>query len=134
MFSNDYRALGNEALELGYRVQLYEFAYTSKVHILTKNIHVTRKYGNDNALFQFAHELGHCKQFEKRHKKLNGDVELLKKFYSEMKKSKIRTMIDETDAWIKGYALLRKNEINTKGFIRHMAFCLKSHLMKKRIK
>lgn len=127
-FEISYELLRVEALKLGYKVNIVSNRYTSSCGHLTKHIHVSKKNGDGNAIFEFAHELGHCLQFKKVWSKLNEDKESVKNYYRNRDKSKIKFLVNEIDAWLKGYLLLKRNKIDTKGYWNHVFYCVKSHI------
>lgn len=130
MFEENFIKLRYIAAELGYIVSIIHNRYVSSCGHLTKHINISKKSGDIKAIFEFAHELGHCKQFKRRWDKMNGDKEVVKQFYRNRDKKKYKFMFDEFEAWLKGYFILKHNKINTYGYWRHSIYCLKSHLTK----
>lgn len=130
MFDKYYNLLKMEAVKMGYQVKLIDSRYVSSCGHLTKHINISKKNGEIKAIFEFAHELGHCVQFKRRWNKLNGDKEKIKEFYRNRDKHKYKFLIDELEAWLLGYPILRRNKIDTKGFWKHVVHCWKSHLLK----
>ena len=128
MFNDHYVKLKVEAKKLGYETLLLSNTYgTAIVYHLNKYICITKKSGEVNSIFEFAHEIGHCLQFRKIWNKLNCDEDKVKDYYREKNKSKTLFLWDEVDAWIKGYFILKRNSIDTKGYIQHASHCVKSH-------
>jgi hypothetical protein len=130
MFDRNFSLLKMEAAKMGYQVYLVSDRYVSSCGHLTKTINISKQNGEVNAIFEFAHELGHCIQFKKIWEKLNGDKELVKTYYRNRDKSKIKFLISEIDAWIKGYPILKRNNISVKGYWLHAFYCVASHLIK----
>ncbi len=129
-FMNKYYILKEVAKEMGYKTIITNRGVSFCGH-LTKEITVSVRNKENNGIFEFAHELGHCEQFRKRWIRLGEDKEIIKQYYRERDKSKFRFMLDEVDAWIRGYFLLRKNGIETKGYIAHAIYCVSTHFQTK---
>ena len=130
MFDTNFQLLTKEANRMGYKVTLVSSRYVSSLGHLTKHINISKQSGEVNSIYEFAHELGHCIQFKLRWDRLNGDKEAVKQFYRNRDKSKMRFMFDELEAWVRGFSILYKNNINTKGFCSHTFHCLSSHFKK----
>lgn len=129
-FRQDYNKLKEIAQSYGYRT-LITYRGVSFCGHLTKNITVSTKNGETNAIFEFAHELGHCEQFRKIWRDNNEDKDRVKEIYRQRDKSKIKFLIDEADAWIKGWSFLHQCKINKQGYIFHAIKCTLSHLKTK---
>ncbi len=134
-FEKDFNKLCNEAAKMGYiYIRLINDKSTSSVGHLSRNIFISKKDGEQEAIFQFSHELGHCIRFRKRFKKVNGNKETILELYKNIKKSKLLFMIDELEAWVEGYIILSKNSIVRKGFWKYAIHCMKSHFNSERFK
>ena len=131
MFDEHYLLLRNEASKLGYKTTVIPDRFASYCGHLSKTIKISKGRGDKNAIFEFAHELGHCYQFKKIWKKFNEDKEKVKEVYRNSDKSRIKFMMREIDAWIKGYPILKRNNIDTRGYMKHALFCIKSHIKTK---
>jgi hypothetical protein len=129
-FMQDYKKLKEYANYHGYRT-LITYRGVSFCGHLTNNITISTKNGEKNAIFEFAHELGHCVQFRQIWKNNDGDKEKVKEIYRKRDKSKIRFMWDEIRAWLWGWTILEMEEINKKGYILHAFKCTLSHLKTK---
>jgi hypothetical protein len=124
MFEHNFELLKQEALNVGYIASLISNEYASRVMHDMKVIGISRKMGDTNAIFEFAHELGHCKQYEKIYQILKEDGKSARIFYQKSNQSKTRFLMKEVDAWIKGYSILKRNNISTKGYVKHASFCV----------
>lgn len=131
IFNQNYKLLKKEASILGYSTYLMPNRYSSCCAHLSQVIHISAQSGEVNAIFEFAHELGHCLQFKKIWIEMDQNKELVKDYYRRKDKSKLSFIWIEIDAWIKGYSILKENEIVTKGYIIHAFYCVKSHLKTK---
>lgn len=130
MFQENFDLLKQEASRMGYKTNIVSNRFVSSCGHLTKIINISKQSGDIESIFEFAHELGHCKQFTRRWRRLEWNKEMAKNYYRKRDKSKIRFMIDEIEAWILGYSILKRNKINTKRYINHSISCLYSHLVK----
>lgn len=130
MFTENYNKLKQVANYLGYTVNLVPDCYVSSCGHLTKHINISKKSGETKSIFEFAHELGHCRQFIIVWDKIKGNKEDVKQIYRERDKKKYLFMWNEFEAWLLGYYILKEKEINTYGYWQHAFYCLKSHLFK----
>lgn len=80
---------------------------------------------DEGVLWEFAHEIGHVIQF-RRKKKASKDLSNLITIHKN--RSKVRILLDETEAWIIGFVICKLFNIKTKGMVKYAGKCLKTYL------
>lgn len=123
MFNENFKLLEKEAFRMGYQSILISDTFPSNCNPYDNTVNISMTHGEINAIYEFAHELGHCQQFNKVFELLKQDKKLALDLYFKTD-TKINFLIRETDAWIKGYSILKRNGIVSKGYFKHASFCL----------